>query len=168
MKHLLKTITEPTNIYIVGTSFTHREPPITVMYTDDYSGHSVCNGEEMIDVCNEGGFSLYTEEEMQLALLELYSWFETNPDYYDQDTVVLPNYVGNIYVDLVDENNESVLKANPNLTYLRDQYEEERENDYYNMVVDVAPRAEIEETNINAVVLKLLNNGNRNGEKVPS
>lgn len=131
MKHLIKSYTEFTTIYVLGCDFENRKP--TVSLTDDYMNCD-CVHTSKVDPKNfnipggnkslETGGYLYilTQEELDEEIDDIIR------ECSSQEGFKIENFIGDIYVDVLDEEDNSILKENANLKdYLMYETEDETE-----------------------------------------
>lgn len=161
MRRLIRTITERQDIYIIGDWFQDVSEAFSV--TDDESGFDVSNGIETEQLSCIGYAYIFTKAELDEALPYLdpdivYKLNHPEDKYqYSFDSLLLPNYLGDIYVDAVDDNLNSLMTEETDLKdYLTHQFE-----DGCGVLCEVAPRAEMHRMS----TLKLLRQlyGNRTG-----
>lgn len=124
MKHLLKSFLEPTTIYVMGCWFKGYDSTFGI--TDDYStcdcihiptendgkeytSFRIPNGNKMIETY--GGVYILTHTQLALALQEM---DESNAG-LNQEGFKIENFMGDIYVDVVNGDGLSILKPNPNM-----------------------------------------------------
>lgn len=144
MKHLIKSYVEPTTIYVMGCWFKGFDSTFGI--TDDYAycycihiptkgdgnkytSYTIPNGNKSLDTC--GRIYILTETELALALVGMDDDAKIE---LSQDGFKVENFIGDIYVDVINEEGLSLLKPNPNmkedlLYEILDEHRDEGERD---------------------------------------
>lgn len=136
MKHLIKSVTEPTTLYVLGCNFENLKPnliveegnkePIDLLHKDeDYEGEN-----PNLTIMTRGTLHLLTQEELDknLSDIDKCGWS------LSREGVKIENFSGDIYVDIVTEDGDSVSPETVDLTEnIYDSYPEDYhwEDDLY-------------------------------------
>jgi len=153
MKKLVRTVKEKSNIYITGYQFSNSTVGSTVLITDDYTAFYVSNGLEVRGVSSEGGLDIYDEAEMIIAVNDLMPYFEVDGE-YNEDMLFIEDFVGDIYVDMCDDEGESVLKETADIEdHLQFQCED---GNYASCNVILPFKTQMVEINIGKMVKQLI------------
>ncbi len=127
---ILKTYSAPTNLFVLGANITKKkeDEELCVFITDDYcSGLVAVNNDNAIHIETEGSLLVVTKEQLDKAISE----FEDIESSEEMGVVELSNFIGDIYVQLLDEDGKDCLKENPDLSeHLVYEYREDLENEW--------------------------------------
>lgn len=125
MKHLLKSFPEPFTIYVMGCWFKGTDSTFGI--TDDYSSCQCIhkptdndgdnytsfrgeNSNKSIDTW--GGVYIFTDTQLAIARQPMDDYDEAG---LNQEGFVIKDFVGDIYVDVINQDGLSILKENPNM-----------------------------------------------------
>ena len=118
MSVLIKTVTEPQDIYILGSAGDHEDEHCTIMgISDDYYTIDIRSGEQEIMMETVGFVYIFTKDELfecaydiveddmfyEHGGLDCTTGLPETGDYQDKYCTVLKNFSGEIYAEILDD-----------------------------------------------------------------
>lgn len=103
MKSLLKTYSTPTTIYVMGCDFTGKDQTFSI--TDDYHSLDISHGAKRDLLVDTVGYAfILTQSELD----EMKDKVEDTS--LNQEGFMVKDFIGDIFIDVYDEDNKSILK----------------------------------------------------------
>lgn len=104
MAAILRTFTEPTDVYISGDYYNDIKEAFSI--TDDESGVGITNGSKTVDINSYGFIYIFTKDEFRAAIPKI-DYLDEDATYSNWEGVYLKDFVGDIKLILrAEESNE--------------------------------------------------------------
>ncbi len=152
---ILRTITEPTDVYIMGTSWNDDDPDFGI--TDDYASITVKSGKEETYLETIGFVYIRTKAELQADLRLLETALDSSGDEDEEYIMVLRDFAGDISLEVLNNKSEVLLeRLDEDKDYLC-EYEEvqDTEGDYESYLCVFPPTSLDHTMSLTAVIKEL-------------